>query len=239
VKRRLILPVVAVLVATGFAGVPGAARSQDNAAIAINVRDGTSVFRLAFSIKRVAGDVVDSTNAAVAFSSCTDCTSTAIAIEVVLITGDASTVTPTNLALAYNFECQSCISIADAYQFVFSTGGQVHFTAEGNQELARIRQDLEALRKQDLTPDELQARLEDIVTRLITVLRTQLVPAGSSGSSGDAASGGAPPPPNQPAQTTTATDTTPTTTEPAETTTTGETTTTAPTTTTTTTTTTP
>ena len=233
-NRRLILLAVGLAVALAFAGVPGAARAQDNAAIAINVRDGTSVFRLAFSIKRVAGDVVDSTNAAVAFSSCTDCTSTAIAIEVVLITGDASTVTPTNLALAYNFECQSCISIANAYQFVFSTGGQVHFTAEGNQELARIRQDLEALRKQDLTPDELQARLEDIVTRLITVLRTQLVPAGSSGPSGDAASGGAPPPPNQPAQTTTATDTTPTTTEPAETTTTGETTTTAPTTTTTT-----
>ena len=232
-KRRLILPVVAVLVATGFAGVPGAARSQDNAAIAINVRDGTSVFRLAFSIKRVAGDVVDSTNAAVAFSSCTECTSTAIAIEVVLITGDASTVTPTNLALAYNFECQSCISIANAYQFVFSTGGQVHFTAEGNQELARIRHDLEALRQQDLTPAELQARLKDIVGRLVNVLRTQIVPAGNSGSSGDAASGGAPPPPNQPAQTTTGTDTTPTTTEPVQTTTTGETTT-APTTTTTT-----
>ena len=233
-KRRLILLMVAVLVATGFAGVPGAARAQDNAAIAINVRDGTSVFRLAFSIKRVAGDVVDSTNAAVAFSSCTDCSSTAIAIEVVLVTGDASTITPTNLALAYNFECQSCISIADAYQFVFSTGGQVHFTAEGNRELAQIRRDLEALRKQDLTPDELQGRLEDIVTRLITVLRTQIVPAGNSGSSGDAASGGAPPPPNQPGQTTTGTDTTQTTTEPAQTTTTGETTTTAQTTTTTT-----
>ena len=231
-NRRLILLAVGLAVALAFAGVPGAARAQDNAAIAINVRDGTSVFRLAFSIKRVAGDVVDSTNAAVAFSSCTDCSSTAIAIEVVLVTGDASTITPTNLALAYNFECQSCISIADAYQFVFSTGGQVHFTAEGNRELAQIRRDLEALRKQDLTPDELQGRLEDIVTRLITVLRTQIVPAGNSGSSGDAASGGAPPPPTQPGQTTTGTDTTPTTTE-AQTTTTGETTTTAPTTTTT------
>ena len=216
-KRRLILLMVAVLVATGFAGVPGAARAQDNAAIAINVRDGTSVFRLAFSIKRVAGDVVDSTNAAVAFSSCTDCSSTAIAIEVVLVTGDASTITPTNLALAYNFECQSCISIAEAYQFVFSTGGQVHFTAEGNRELAQIRRDLEALRKQDLTPDELQARLKDIVGRLVTVLRTELVTAGNSGSSGDA-TGTTPPASTEPVQTAPAqTETTPTTTAPDQT----------------------
>jgi putative peptide zinc metalloprotease protein len=165
----------------------------------------------------------------VAFSSCTDCSSTAIAIEVVLITGDASIVTPTNLALAYNFECQSCISIAEAYQFVFSTGGQVHFTAEGNQELAQIRRDLEALRKQDLTPDELQARLEDIATRLIRVLRTQMVPAGNSGSTGNATSG-TPPSSSQPTQTSsTPTDTTPTT-ESDQTTTTGETTTAPPTT---------
>ena len=224
--RRLVVLLVALAVATGFAGLPGAARAQDNAAIAINVRDGTSVFRLAFSIKRVAGDVVDSTNAAVAFSSCTDCTSTAIAIEVVLITGDASTVTPTNLALAYNFECQSCISIADAYQFVFSTGGQVHFTAEGNQELTQIRRDLLALQKQDLTPDELQARLEDIVGRLMTVLRTQLVPAGSSGTTPDATNDATTPTSTEPEQTTTApTETTPTTTEPDQTTTTVQTTT--------------
>ena len=224
-KRRLIILVVALAGAIAFAGVPGAARAQDNAAIAINVRDGTSVFRLAFSIKRVAGDVVDSTNAAVAFSSCTDCSATAIAIEVVLITGDASTVAPTNLALAYNFECQGCISVADAYQFVFTTGGQVHFTAAGNQELAHIRRDLEALRKQDLTPDELQARLKDIVGRLVTVLRTELVTAGNSGSSGDA-TGSTPPASTEPVQTAPAqTDTTPTTTAPDQTTTTVQTTT--------------
>jgi hypothetical protein len=215
--RRLVLLLVAFAVAIGFAGVPGAARAQDNAAIAINVRDGTSVFRLAFSIKRVAGDVVDSTNAAVAFSNCTDCRATAIAIEVVLITGDASTVTPTNLALAYNFECQSCISIADAYQFVFSTGGQVHFTAEGNRELAQIRRDLEALRRQDLTPDELQARLEEIVGRLITVLRTQIVPAANSGAATDATSGASPPATTDQAETTPVpTETTPTTTTTTE-----------------------
>jgi hypothetical protein len=117
--------------------------------------------------------------------------------------------------LAYNFECQSCVSVADAYQFVFSTGGQVHFTAEGNRELAEIRRDLQALRKEDLTPDELQARLEDIVKRLITVLRTQMVPAGSSGTDGNQTSGAPPPTSTQPAQTRTdSTETTPTTTQP-------------------------
>jgi putative peptide zinc metalloprotease protein len=175
-----------ILVAALFAFAPGAgsavAGGGDNTAVAINTRDGASVFKLAFSIKHVMSDVVDSTNAAVAFSSCTDCQSVAIAIEIVLIESDASTITPTNLAFAYNLACTLCVSVAEAYQFVLTTGGNVHFTAEGNQQLAEIRRQLEQLRNADLTIAELQAKLDAIAKQLATVLSTQLVPAGNSGS---------------------------------------------------------
>src|SRR2546421_7615949 len=125
-RRRLLLILVVALFGIGFGAPPALADGGgDNTAIAINTKDGSSIFKLAFSIKRVAGDVVDSTNAAVAFASCNDCSTVAVAIEVVLVTGDPSTVTPTNLALAMNVDCQSCITVADAYQFVIGTGGEV------------------------------------------------------------------------------------------------------------------
>jgi len=209
-RRRFAL--LAVLLVAFAGGVPSAAgQGQDNAAVAINTRDGSAVFRFAFKVRRAMGDVVDATNAAVAYSSCTDCQTTAIAIEIVLVMDNASVITPTNIAFAFNQDCTLCVTVADAYQFVLSTGGVVHFTAEGNQMLAQIKRELEALRHQSLTPDELQAKLDSIAKEIGVVLTTQLEPVG--------------PPPSTPTPTTTTSPTT------SEATTTGATTTTQPTTT--------
>src|SRR5204862_5775312 len=98
----------------------------------------------------VMGDVVDEPNGAVAYASCTDCSAIAIAFEIVLVEGNPSTVTPTNVAIAFNENCQTCVAVAEAYQFVLGTGGLVHFDPEGNRILAQIRHELHSLRKQDL-----------------------------------------------------------------------------------------
>ena len=229
--KRLLTLLAAALVAFGPAAAPAAAQGGDNTAIAINTKDGASIFRLAFSIRHVMGDVVDTTNAAAAFSSCTDCQSVAIAIEIVLIEDNASTITPENIAFAYNYECTLCVSVAEAYQFLLTTGGQVHFTADGNQELAQIRRELEALRNADLTIAELQAKLDDVAKRIANVLATQLVPAGNSSGTRpqEQSSTETQPSTTQPSTTQPETTTAPTTT--GETTTTTPTTTTAPTTT--------
>src|SRR5919198_6527301 len=106
--RRLTALLAALVLALGLAaGAPGAARA-DNSAIAINTKDGSSVFRFAFAVRHVMGDVVDETNSAVAFASCTDCHTTAIAIEIVLVAGSPSTFTPKNQAIAINYLCNLC-----------------------------------------------------------------------------------------------------------------------------------
>jgi putative peptide zinc metalloprotease protein len=176
VKRRLLILFAALFAAVAFSALPSAAQAGDNAAIAINTKDGSSVFKLAFAIRRVAGDVVDETNGAVAYASCTSCQTTAIAIEIVLITGDPSTVTPTNVAIAVNEMCNLCDTFASAYQFVVSTGGPVRFTSEGIRELHAIRKELQDLK--GLSNEEIRARLPALINRLKIVLRTQLVPVG-------------------------------------------------------------
>src|SRR5919112_2633647 len=176
-KRRLLTLVLASVCAFGLAtGAPTAAYAGDNAAISVNTKDGTTVFKVAFAIRHVMGDVVDDANGAVAYSSCTDCAAVAIAFEIVLVEGNPSTVTPTNVAIAINENCDTCVAVAEAYQFVLGTGGLVHFDAEGNRTLADIRSQLRSLRKEDLTLDQLQATLDDIAARIADVLANHLVP---------------------------------------------------------------
>jgi putative peptide zinc metalloprotease protein len=177
VRHRLLTVALAAVVALGIAtGAPTAAYGGDNAAISVNTKDGTTVFKVAFAIRHVMGDVVDDTNGAVAYASCTDCAAVAVAFEIVLVEGDPSTVTPTNVAIAFNENCDTCVAVAEAYQFVLGTGGLVHFDAEGNRILSEVRRQLHALRKQDLTLDELQAELDSIAAQIADVLANHLVP---------------------------------------------------------------
>ena len=214
--RRIAVTVLTAALLFALAGARAApAPAQDNFAVIVNTHDGLDLFRVAFKIVRTTQDVVDQSNAAVAANSCTDCSSTAIALQIVLIFSDPSEVTSTNLALAYNELCSSCVAIAEAYQWVLTTGGVVRFTPEGNQRLAEIYRRLHKLRGADLTTEQLQAELDEIAAEIADILQTELLPAG-------------PPAPSTSTETTTTT-TSPTTTAPtttAETTTEGSTTTT-------------
>jgi putative peptide zinc metalloprotease protein len=182
-SRAALLLLTAALVAGGLLALLNrpettSAGDANNIAVAVNTKDGKSVYRVRIAIRRENGDVVSSTNAAIAYSSCTDCQTTAIAFEVLLITNTASVVSPTNLAIAVNENCSGCQTIAEAYQFIHSTDGKVHFTHDGSKRLADVRHELHALRKSDVTPDELQARLDALATEIADVLAHDLVIAG-------------------------------------------------------------
>ena len=206
--RRIAAGLIAALLLVTLAGAGATpAHAQDNTAIAINTKDGTDIFKLAFKIARVNQDVVDQSNAAVAFNSCEDCQSIAVAFQIVLIFSDPAVVDSQNLALALNENCDACVAFASAYQWLLTTDGPVHLTAEGNQRIAELRKRLRDLLQSDLTVEQLQAELDQIRDEVADILATDLVPAGKSGGTSSNTEG---------ATTTTApsdTTTTPTTTE--------------------------
>lgn len=157
----------------------GGSGGGDNVAVAVNTKDGASVFRLAFAIRRVHADVVDAGNAAVAYASCADCQTIALAFQVILVTGEPDAVAPTNLALAYNESCSSCVTFAAATQILVDTNGQqVRFTKEGRQRLQALRKHLKALRDEALTIERMEAELAAARAELADILTTQLVPVG-------------------------------------------------------------
>jgi putative peptide zinc metalloprotease protein len=174
---RKVVALALALVLAG--GIPAAA--QDNTAVAVNTRDGADVFRLAFSIRRVMSDTVDIGNAAVAVSSCTDCRTVAIAMQVVLIFSDPEVVAPENLALAMNIECSLCDTLASAYQLVLTTDGVVRLTGEGHRRIAEIRRKLLQLRHSDLSGAELQAQIDAVYDELAEVIATELEPVPAKG----------------------------------------------------------
>jgi putative peptide zinc metalloprotease protein len=223
-RIALVLVTAALLFAVAGAGATPAG-GQDNAAVAINTKDGTDIFKLAFKIARVNQEIVDQSNGAVAFNNCEECQSIAVAIQIVLIFSDPDVVSSTNLALAYNYECDACVAFASAYQWLLTTGGPVHLTAEGNARIAAIRRRLHELANSDLTLEQLLAELKEIKAEIADILATELEPAGPpTETSTTTLSTTTAPPTTAPPTTTTAAAAT-TTTEPTTTSTTGSTTT--------------
>jgi hypothetical protein len=147
-----------------------------NCAVAINQTDNSSLFAFAFEVRHVLGAVVDQENAAVAISSCNSCQTTAIAIQIVLVEGSPTTVTPKNEAAAANANCTLCDTFASAYQFVVGTSGPVRFTHAGVKELRDIRKEIERWGKKHLSNDEIKALLPGVIARIQHVLDTELVP---------------------------------------------------------------
>src|SRR3954454_20672237 len=100
--------IAALVVSLALAGTaPPGARADggagpSNVAGAVNTRDASTVFRIAFDVRRVNGSTVDPVNAAVAVASCASCRTVALAMQVVLVFARARTFTPVYLAVALN-----------------------------------------------------------------------------------------------------------------------------------------
>ena len=163
---------------------PASAQAQfgedDNHAVAINTEDGASVFRIAFSVRWVTDGVVDQTNAAVALASCVDCQTVALAFQVVFVQGSANTVTPENLAVAYNEQCVACVTYASATQVVLGVDGPVRLTGEGWRRLAAFHRSLRELEDAapTLTVSQLNAQVQAAKQELLSILATEVVPIG-------------------------------------------------------------
>jgi putative peptide zinc metalloprotease protein len=177
-RRRLWLLTALLAALTLALAAPAAFASGDSTAAAVNEKDGSTLFDFAFSIRRAGGEVVDDTNAAVAYASCESCQTVALALQVVLVLSEPDVITPTNLAIAINENCTTCTTAALAYQYVIGTGGPVRFTAEGNRRIAAIRRELEELRRSGLSLEELLPRIDALRAELAAILATELVRGG-------------------------------------------------------------
>jgi putative peptide zinc metalloprotease protein len=161
----------------------GGGGNVNNEVVVINTNDGRFADRSGFGVARVTGEVVENQNAAAATSSCIDCRTVAVAVQIVLVQRDASTVAPRNLAIALNIDCTQCETFAAAHQYVITTNGLVRFTPEGQQQLASLQGQIRALAATDGIPfPDLDAQIDALVEQMWAVVDNELLKAGKPGS---------------------------------------------------------
>ena len=161
---------------------PSAPEAGDNQSLAVNTQDGSTVYDVSFAVVWVTGEQgpVDQTNEAYALASCTDCSTVAVAFQVVLILGQADVVVPQNYAVAVNYECMACQTYALAVQLVAtltevpSDDAMAQISAL-EAELAQLEADAETI-----PLDELYDRLTQIEQSILQILGTDTgaAPAG-------------------------------------------------------------
>jgi putative peptide zinc metalloprotease protein len=174
--RRSAILVAAVLACVLPLGSAQAAPGTENVATAITEQDESRVFDFAWDVSMQRGDgVVDHVNAATARARCIRCGATAIAFQIVLVSGSPATVVPRNTAEAINLECTECVTVAEARQFVRVVPAPVRFTGAGRAILAEVREQLRALEAQNLGIDQLHQAVETQEARVLEVLRSELV----------------------------------------------------------------
>jgi putative peptide zinc metalloprotease protein len=151
--------------------------SPVNTAIVENTTDGTSVFKLAFQVRTITDEsTVAPGNAAIAISSCKNCQTVAIAVQIVFVIGSPTVFAPENAAVAVNAGCSFCDTLATAYQFIVQSSVPVRFTSAGKHELHVIYKALRDLEGAGLTAMEIQARVDELMKQLAHVLATELEP---------------------------------------------------------------
>ena len=199
---------------------PLPAGEGDNQALAVNNTDGSVEYDVSFALVWADGDTALNRNEAYALASCRDCTTVAVAFQVVVLVGSVDVVVPENIAAAVNYACVQCVTYALATQLVVTLDGPL--SADGMQALADIWAELAAFGEEieDLPLAELRSRLTEFERRILAVVQEDpaAVPAtgeepGSSDPTGadpsgtsDVDGGGDAEPTGTPAQTTTGSD---------------------------------
>jgi hypothetical protein len=134
-----------------------------------NKRDGRMRVRGNVELNHIRGDTATPVNYAEAVSSCTDCASFGIALQLNLVQRGASTVAPWNKAVAANVECTRCVTVARAVQFVISVDDPNDVRKDVDdliRELDRaLRQIARDGRHGDLTASAAHARISEVIER--------------------------------------------------------------------------
>jgi hypothetical protein len=99
-------------------------------------------------------------------------------MQIALVTAKPASFTPTNVGLAVNYQCTSCQTYADAYQWVVGVPAGADLTPEGRQRLDGVRKDLHDLGHSNLTASEIQREVPGLAAEVGSVLATEIEHSG-------------------------------------------------------------
>lgn len=197
VRRRLALLTIGTAMLAVGASTPSVAAADsvdgtipngggaNNVVIAQTSGDGSSLVRSHTQVAVAGGNTIESANIATALGTdCTGCHSTAVAVQVLLVTGSPQYFAPQNAAAAVNGGCTSCGTFAYAWQYTPQVDRPVMLTPEGRQEIAALKDEIDATAA-SIVPDSLssdlllQTELDTLTSQLKDVVDSEVAAAGA------------------------------------------------------------
>ena len=172
-KRKVLLAFIAALFCATLAAppaladttVPNGGGGGKNIVVAVNQRSGRLAVRANLQVNRIPGPNVQPANIAIGTTSCTDCQTLVVALQLNIAGQDASVIIPQNAAVATNAGCLRCYTVVRAVQYFFTVpdplAGAPPVTDPLLRELDRTLTDIQS--DQTLTVDEAEARLDAVI----------------------------------------------------------------------------
>lgn len=131
-----------------------------------NRSDGRLRVRGRIQLNRIPGPNVEPVNLALAYGSCTGCQTYAVALQIDLISRTADRVAPQNAAVAVNYECTDCKTVATAIQYVISVDDPTEVPHDVRELIRDMEMELRVLSKdKSISVTEAEARINLVVGR--------------------------------------------------------------------------
>jgi putative peptide zinc metalloprotease protein len=146
------------------------AQQEHGKALAVNTKDGETVYDVAIAVVWVTDGSVDEINEAWALANCSDCRTVAVAFQGIFTVGDTDVVVPQNRAVAVNYDCERCETQAVAVQLVATLTRMP--SDEAMRDLAVVWDDLKRLKRNiaDVSLDEIRSELGRIEKAILDIL---------------------------------------------------------------------
>ncbi len=138
-----------------------------NSAIVHNCTDNRLRVRAAIQLNTIPGHVVDPLNQAYAESTCTGCSTLAVALQINLYSSDrADDIQPQNYAVAVNTACTSCVTVADAYQYVQGEEDPREVSQDISDTVEQLADELAAIQNDpSVSLPDAEARINNVIAR--------------------------------------------------------------------------
>jgi hypothetical protein len=138
----------------------------NNVVMVLNRSDNRMRVRGRIRLVDLHGSRAEPVNAAFAYSSCTDCQTFVVALEIALIAPNASTIAPQNRARALNYECTRCVTVARALQYAYVVDDPDVVPDNVNRLIRDMEKELRDIgREGDISANQANARIDGVVGR--------------------------------------------------------------------------
>jgi putative peptide zinc metalloprotease protein len=131
----------------------------------VNQQDGELKIDGKVQLNRIPESNAAPVDMASAYSSCTNCQTLAVALQINLISKSASYIHPQNAAVALNYQCTNCHTIAYAWQYNMTVDDPTAVPNDVNQLMAAWRGELANIKTQSVTLGEAINRMNSVIAQ--------------------------------------------------------------------------